>query len=305
MDSVKKDEGWNLQGKYIVITGATNGIGLAAAKALASRGASLGIVARNKERADEASAQIKKASGNSSAVDVFIADMASQRSIRRAAAQILDQCPRIDVLVNNAGALFVNRQITEDSVEMTWAVNHLGPFLLTSLLLDRLKESDSARIITTASHGHKMVKKGIMFGDLSSERLYTGFKKLTGGPTLCYAQSKLANILFTAELARRLEGTNVTAHCFDPGLVATNFNQNNGLLARATMAVMKLFSRTPEQGADTLVWLAESGDIAGLNGGYCADRQLKVPSEAASDREAARRLWDISEEQIRPAGTLD
>ncbi|WP_141432331.1 SDR family NAD(P)-dependent oxidoreductase [Bacillus sp. 03113] len=305
MDSIRTKQEWNLHGKYVVITGATNGIGLAAAKALAARGANLGIVARNKSKADEVASQIKHLTNNRSIVDVFIADMASQRSISQVAAEILDSCFKVDVLVNNAGALFETRQITEDGVEMTWAVNHLAPFLLTSLLLDRLKESASARVITTTSHGHKMVKKGIEFSDLSSERFYSGFKKLMGGPTLCYAQSKLGNILFTSELARRLEGSNVTAHCFDPGLVATNFNQNNSALARATMAVMKPFSRTPEEGADTLVWLAEVSDITGLNGQYCADRQVMTPSDMAIDKEAAKRLWEISEEQVRKSGTLE
>ncbi|MFC3885583.1 SDR family NAD(P)-dependent oxidoreductase [Bacillus songklensis] len=297
-DHTTKKE-WNLQDKYVLITGATSGIGLAAAKAIAARGANLGIIARNLAKAEEIAALLKMQTSKPIKVDIFIADLSSQRSIRQVAAQILEQCPRIDVLVNNAGALFDTFQETEEGVEMTWAVNHLAPFLLTLLLLDRLKESESARVINTASHGHKMVKKGLEFDHANAEHLYRGVKRLIGGPTIRYAQTKLANILFTSELARRLEGSNVTVHCFDPGLVATNFNQNNGMMAKATMAVMKLFSRTPEEGADTLVWLAELKDVSNLNGQYCADRQLKAPAEAATDKELARKLWKISEEQVQ------
>ncbi|MEH7331551.1 SDR family NAD(P)-dependent oxidoreductase [Neobacillus drentensis] len=293
-----KEQVWNLQDKYVLITGATNGIGLAAAKAIAARGANIGIIARNQRRAEEISIQLKKQTSKPIKVDIFIADLSSQSSIRQAAEQILERCPQIDLLVNNAGALFDTLQMTEDGVEMTWALNHLAPFLLTSLLLIRLKESDSARVINTSSHGHKMVKNGFDFNNINGEYFYTGVKKLMGGPTLRYAQTKLATILFTSELAQRLEGTNITVHCFDPGLVATNFNQNNGRMAKATMAVMKLFSRSPEEGADTLVWLAEMKDVSWLNGKYCADRQLKEPTEVAANRELAKRLWEISEEQV-------
>lgn len=302
MGGITSRSEWTVRDKYVVITGATSGIGLAAAKVLAERGAKLGIIARNEAKANDIVTQIKGLEDGNTVVDVFLADMASQRSIRQVATDILEKCPRIDILVNNAGALFQTRQLTEDGLEMTWAVNHLGPFLLTNLLLDRLKESAPARVITTASHGHKMAKKGIDFSDLDAEQLYRGVKKLMGGPTMRYGQTKLANILFTSELARRLEGTGVTAYCFDPGLVATNFNQDNGFVARLTMAAMKPFSRTPEEGAETLVWLAEAIDVTKHSGGYYADRQVKTPSEVALDMDAAKRLWDISEEQTRSSG---
>ncbi len=297
MGEIPSHTKWKLRDKYILITGATSGIGLAAAKAFAERGAKLGIIARNEAKADDAMTQIKDVTNGNVVVDLFLADMASQQSIRRIATDILERCPRIDILVNNAGALFQTRKITEDGLEMTWAVNHLGPFLLTNLLLERLKESAPARVITTASHGHKIAKKGIDFGDLDAEQLYRGVKKFMGGPTMRYAQTKLANILFTSELAQRLEGTGVSAYSFDPGLVNTNFNQDNGLVARLTMAAMKPFSRTPEEGAETLIWLAESNGFIDHSGCYYADKQVGKTSEAALDKDVAKRLWDISEKQ--------
>lgn len=297
METNRTNSNWNIFGKYVIITGATSGIGLAAAKALAAKGANLGIVARNEVKAKEVVNLIKASSNESIRIDLFIADMSSQQSIRKAAAEILAKCPRVDVLINNAGALFENYQLTSDGQEMTWAVNHLGPFLLTTLLMERLKESAPARIITTSSHGHKMAKKGFDFNDPKGEKLYKRMKKLMGGPTIRYGQTKLANILFTAELGQKLEGTGATSYCFDPGLVDTNFNQNNGKLAQITMAVMRLFSRTPEEGAETMVWLAEANVISQQTGLYYADKKMKVPTEIANDRELAKKLWKLSEEQ--------
>ncbi|WP_025691915.1 SDR family NAD(P)-dependent oxidoreductase [Paenibacillus zanthoxyli] len=290
---------WTVQGKYVIITGATSRIGLAAAKELANLGAVLGLVARNQTKANKVAAQIKSSTDNRAKVDVFMADMASQESIYSVAADILERWPRVDILINNAGAIFLSRKLTVDGLEMTWAVNHIAPFLLTTLLLDRLKESGHARVITTASHGHKMARRGIRFDDLSAERLYRIPQSLLGGANIRYGETKLANIMFTAELGRRYEGKGVTTACFDPGLVSTNFNQDNGWLACLTMAVMKMFSRSPEKGAETLVWLADSDEMNVSSGGYYKDMQRAIPSESARNMDAAKRLWKISEEQIR------
>lgn len=258
----------------------------------------MGLVARNAAKGNEVAAKLRAASGNRITVDVFIADMSSQRSIRRAAREMSAKCPKIDILINNAGAMFVARKLTEEGLEMTWAVNHIAPFLLTSLLLDKLMLSDDARIITTSSHGHKMARKGIGYDDLSGLRCYGFWGKMRGGPNFRYGETKLANILFTAELANRLKGTNVAAYCFDPGLVDTNFNSDNGWLARMTMAVMKRFAQSPEKGAETLVWLADTDANNLESGRYYAGKQIRTPSLQASDREAAKKLWEMSAEQI-------
>jgi len=266
--------------------------GLAAAEALAALGAKLAIVARSEGRAADAVARIRAAGGHGMMVDVLVADLAWQASVRRLGAEVLDRYPRVDGFVNNAGALYATRRVTEDGVELTWSVNHLAPFPLTTLLLDRLKESAPARIVTTASDHNGA---HIPFDDLGAERSYRGFRR--------YGETKLANILFTAELARRLEGTEVTANCFHPGLVATGFNRNNGTLMSLAMTMINPFARSPGKGAETLVWLVDSRDVANEQGGYFIDRRRVTPSPAGQDMEAARRLWEVSEEQTRQGAT--
>src|ERR1700694_1006151 len=277
-------------GKRVVLTGATNGIGLAAAIELGRRGADLTLVARNPSRAAEAVRRISAVS-KGSIPDVMLADLASQSSIRQLAAQLLARYPRIQVLVNNAGAIYARRQMTADGVELTWAVNHLAPFLLTNLVLDRMKTSRPARIVTTSSGAHEGAR--IPFDDLNAERSWGG-----AGFTR-YGETKLANILFTTELARRLEGTGVTANAFHPGFVATGFNRNNGVMMRIGMAISRTFARSPQKGAETLVWRAGRGGGEDAHApDVCARRPL-APSPAAQDVETARRLWQVSEEQTR------
>jgi NAD(P)-dependent dehydrogenase (short-subunit alcohol dehydrogenase family) len=281
-------------GKRILITGATNGIGLAAAGALAARGAHVAIVGRSAQRTQDVAARIA-AAGRGAAVDTFVADLSSQAAVRRLAAGVLDRYPRLDVLINNAGAMYRVRQLSADGIELTWALNHLAPFLLTRLLLERLRASAPARIITTASAAH--LGAHIPFDDLQGDRAYAGFTR--------YGQSKLANILFTRELAARLQGSGVTANAFHPGLVASNFNRNNGPLMSLAMRVLSPFSLTPEEGARTLVWLAESPEVADVSGAYFVTERQVLPSPAATDRATGERLWTISERQcgLTAAGT--
>ena len=274
----------SVAGKRVVITGATGGIGLAAARQLAQLDAQLTIVGRSHDRAQHAAQAIGRP------VDILLADFASQRSVRQLAEQLLSRYQEIHVLVNNAGAIYATRQLSEDGIELTWAVNHLAPFLLTTLLIERLKESAPARIITTASGAH--YRAHIPFDDLQGERSYTtmGFGR--------YGETKLANILFTRELARRLHGTGVTANCFHPGFVGTGFNHNNGWLMSVGMRIGRLFARSPERGAETLVWLADSPDVSQTSGAYFMDKRERRPSHAARDDDAARRLWAVSEQQV-------
>ena len=277
-------------GKRVVLTGGTNGIGLAAAIELARRGADLTLVARNQARAADAVRRISAVSAGR-VPDVMHAELASQSSIRQLARELLARYPRIQVLVNNAGAIYARRQMSADGIELTWAVNHLAPFLLTTLLLDRLTASRPARIVTTSSGAHEGAR--IPFDDLNAERAWGG-----AGFTR-YGETKLANILFTVELARRLEGTGVTANAFHPGFVATGFNRNNGVLMRLGMAITRPFARSPQKGAESLVWLVDAEDASQLSGAYIFDRRPVAPSPAAQNVEAARRLWQVSEEQTR------
>jgi NAD(P)-dependent dehydrogenase (short-subunit alcohol dehydrogenase family) len=278
-------EEWDgVRGKRVVITGATSGIGLAAARELARLGAQLTIIGRSSEKTRRAAASIGQA------VDVLIADLSSQSAVRELAKQLLEQYDRIQVLINNAGAIYATRRLSEDGIELTWAVNHLGPFLLSNLLLERMQASAPARIITTASAAH--YRASVPFDDLQGERAYTGmgFGR--------YGETKLANILFTRELARRLSGTGVTANCFHPGFVGTGFNHNNGWLMRIGMTIARVLARSPARGAETLVWLADSPEVSHMNGAYFMDKRERRPSQAARDQGAARRLWSVSEQQV-------
>jgi retinol dehydrogenase-14 len=283
----------DLKGKTCVVTGANNGIGKVTAAALASIGARVLMVCRDPARGEAARAEIAAAS-NHGAVELLIADMGSQRQVRRVAAEIRDRCDRLDVLVNNAGAMNTARTLTEDGIETTWAVNHLGYFLLTNELLDVLSASAPARVVNVASRAH--VSARIDFDDVQGERSWAGYRM--------YGQSKLANVLFTYELARRLDGSGVTANCLHPGVVATGFGHNNksdlyGRVFDLVMTAIRPFLTSPERGAATSIYLASSPEVDGVTGNYFADRKPVRSSAVSYDENVAARLWQLSEEQIR------
>jgi NAD(P)-dependent dehydrogenase (short-subunit alcohol dehydrogenase family) len=270
-----------MQGKTVVITGATSGIGAAAAEALARQGARIVFTARDEGRARATLADLTRANPDA-AHDFVLADFTTLAAMREAARALLTKARRIDVLANNAGAIFQHREVTPDGLEKTFALNHMAYFVLTQALRPAL--APDARIVSTASGAHAAGR--LDFDDLALERGYASFR--------AYGRSKLCNILWTRELARRLEGGRITANCFHPGGVNTGFGDNMSGLAGAAFGLIKRFMLTPAQGADTLVWLASSADAEGLSGGYFARRRLGQLSAAARDDAAARRLWDVS-----------
>jgi NAD(P)-dependent dehydrogenase (short-subunit alcohol dehydrogenase family) len=275
-----------MTGKTVLITGGTGGIGRAAAIGLASLGARVGITGRDQARAEAAAAVIARESGNP-AVDVFVADLSSQTEVRRLAGEVLAACPRLDVLLNNVGGFWAHRHVTADGLEHTFALNHLAPFLLTNLLLDRLIASAPARVVTVSSGAQAMGK--IDFDDLMGERKYSGQR--------AYNQSKLANVMFTYELARRLEGSGVTATALHPGMTSTAFSAEDPALA-PLVKIMRPFMRSPERGADTAVYLASSAEVDGVTGRYFADRKPRKSRESSYDTEAAARLWQVSADLV-------
>ena len=273
-----------MDGKVVVVTGGTSGIGQVAAAELARQGARIILIARDPVRAARALADVSGA-GPGVTHRVVYADLASIAETRRAAAEIAAAEPRIDVLINNAGALFNRRRLSPDGLEMTFAVNHMAYFVLTERLRPTLLKSGSARIVNTASGAHRGA--ALDFDDLQAERAYSGF--------LVYGRSKLCNILFTRELARRLQGTGVTANCLHPGFVATRFGDGSGGLLQALMPVARLGAISPQKGAETIVYLASSPDVASVSGLYFYQRKPDTPSPAAQDDAAASRLWAESE----------
>ena len=273
-----------MAGMSVLVTGGTGGIGKATATGLAALGARVGITGRDQARTEAAAAGIRAAAG-SPVVDAFAADLSVQAGVRRLAAQVLDTYPRLDVLVNNAGGFWAHRHVTADGLEHTFALNHLAPFLLTSLLLDRLTASAPARIVTVSSGAHTRAR--IDFDDLQGEQTYSGQR--------AYSQSKLANVMFTYELARRLDGTGVTATVLDPGVVRTSFGaEDQAAYLAAMIGVARLFMKTPAQGASTPVYLASSPQVEGITGRYFVNRKPKTSSKASYDTAAAARLWQIS-----------
>lgn len=285
-----------MKGRVCLVTGASNGIGKAAAIKLARMGAGLVLLCRDRDRGEMTMAEISLRSGNDD-VDLLVADLGSLRQVRAAAAAFLESGRPLHVLINNAGALNIDRTVTEDGFETTFAVNHLGHFLLTNLLLDRMRESAPARIVNVASEAHRIGYGNgrIAFDDLMGERAYGGWK--------AYGQSKLANILFTRELTRRLDPAQVTANALHPGVVASRFGRNNrqGWLTVA-QALYRPFCRSNEKGADTAVWLAATPEIEGVTGKYFKDRKRRRPAPQAENDGDAVRLWRVSAELAGLAG---
>jgi len=277
-----------MTGKTVLITGGTGGIGKAAAVGLASMGARVGITGRDQARAERAATDIEAESGNQ-AVDVFVADLSSQTEVRRMAGEVLAAYPRLDVLVNNVGGFWSHRHMTADGLEHTFALNHLAPFLLTSLLLERLTDSAPARIVTVSSGAQSMGK--IDFDDLMGEQDYSGQR--------AYNQSKLANVMFTYELARRLETTGVTATALHPGMTNTSFSAEDPARAMAPVVfVVRPFMRSPRKGAETVVYLASSSAVEGVSGMYYANRRAKRSNDSSYDAEVTARLWRVSAELV-------
>jgi NAD(P)-dependent dehydrogenase (short-subunit alcohol dehydrogenase family) len=272
-----------MQGKVCVITGATSGIGLVAAERLAAMGARLLLVGRDPARGETALEAIKGRAPQA-AVRIVYGDLSRLSEMNRVAQEIAALEPRIDVLINNAGAMFTERRVTEDGLERTFALNHMSYFVLTNRLKDRLVAAAPARIVNTASGAHH--GQLLDFADLQSEHGYRGLR--------VYGRSKLANILFTRELARRLQGTGVTANCLHPGFVATRIGENNSMLFRIGLAIAKRFALSPENGAETIVYLASSPEVATVTGGYFYQCRPANPSAAARDDATARRLWHES-----------
>jgi NAD(P)-dependent dehydrogenase (short-subunit alcohol dehydrogenase family) len=284
----------SMDGKTVVITGGNSGVGKATAVALAAAGARTVIAARSEARGGEALADIRRASG-SDLVDLEVFDLADLASIRDGAERILARCRELHVLVNNAGLVLSDRSETKDGFESTFGTNHLGPFYLTQLLNDRLISSAPARVVNVASTAHRSARHGVGFDDLQSEKRYAAMN--------AYSRSKLANILFTNELARRLAGTGVTANSVHPGTVASGFARDEdakGFLAFG-IKVIKPFILTPEKGARTSVYVASSPEVEGVTGQYFVRCKPKTPSAAARDMEAASRLWSISEQLVDEA----
>lgn len=270
--------------KICLVTGANSGIGKVTAKALAGGGATVIMVCRNRDKGQAARAEIVRETRNEN-LDLRIADFSDLSQIRSLAADVKAKYPRLHALVNNAGSYFGNRTGAAGGYEATFVVNHLGYFLLTVELLDLLKSSGRARIVNVSSEAHRNAY--INFDDLKLENGYTGWK--------AYGRSKLANVLFTYELARQLEGTGVTANCMHPGVVGTNFLNNFGGLAGKIVRLFTPFMRTPEKGADTIIWLATSPEVEGITGKYFVDRKERATNPQSYDTAAAARLWEVSE----------
>jgi NAD(P)-dependent dehydrogenase (short-subunit alcohol dehydrogenase family) len=273
----------DMPGKVCLVTGATSGIGLVTARELARRGARILLVGRSPARCDAAVRLIREQTG-STEVEPLLADLSSQEQIRALARQVRERHPRLDVLVNNAGGMWLRREQTADGLERTFAVNHLAYFLLTHLLLDGLKAGAPARVVNVSSEAHR--KAALDFDDLQGERAYSGWWQ--------YCRTKLMNLLFTYTLARRLDGSGVTVNALHPGWVATGFAGNNGWRGRLWQLVARVLATGADEGARTVVYLAASPEVAGSSGGYFIRERPAASSPASRDEAAQERLWQRS-----------
>lgn len=276
-----------LTGKIILVTGATNGIGLAAARELARMGAQLVLVSRSPEKCASAAGAIRQETGNEN-VEHIAADLSTRAGVQYTAHEFKKRHTRLDVLLNNAGAMFMSRQLSADGIEMTIALNHLSYFHLTNLLLDVLKVSEAARVVNVSSDAHRGGK--INLADLQLQKGYSGFG--------AYSQSKLANVLFTYELARKLEGTSITSNALHPGFVNTGFAKNNGGFFKLAMGLMAPMQKKVDDGAKTSIYLASSPEVSGVSGKYFTDCKAVDSDPASYDRQTAEKLWQISLELI-------
>jgi len=272
--------------KIILITGATSGIGKVAAHAVAANGWYVVLAGRDTQKSRDTAGQIRAATGNEK-VDFMTADLSSLKEVRRLAREFNERYSRLDVLVNNAGAYFASRETSVDGYEKTFALNHLAPFLLTNLLLAALARSPSPRVVTTSSAAHQAGR--LNFDDLQSSTRYPGL-----GWT-AYANSKLANVFFTYELARRSNGYKYTANTFHPGFVASGFGRNNHGLIGLGVRLSQLLALSPEKGAETLVYLASSSEVEGITGKYFSSKKETPSSQLSHDGETAQQLWEASE----------
>lgn len=276
-----------MTGQTVLVTGATSGIGKATAVGLAALGANVAITGRDRERTEAVVRDIRASVDGE--VHAFVADLSSQSEVRRLADEVLTGLPRIDVLINNVGGYWNTRHVTADALERTFALNHLAPFLLTNLLLQRLKQGPAARVVMVASNAQSMGR--IDFDDLQGERAYSGAR--------AYNQSKLANVMFAYELARRLHGTSVTANAVHPGLVSTGFGaEDPGRTQRLLVPLLRPFMKAPTQGAATSIHVASVAQLARVTGRYFADRHPKKSSPLSYDTAAAARLWQVSADLV-------
>lgn len=277
---------WSLKDKNILITGSSRGIGFYTALGLADKGAHVIIVSHDEERSKQAVDEINNKCKTGSAC-YYVADLSSQREVRELAEKVKQDYDQLDVLINNVGGWFSQHHVSEDGIERTFALNHLSYFLLTGLLLDLLQKSTPARIINVSSDAHRAID-GIQFEDIGFQTGYRPFKT--------YAQSKLANIMFTYELSERLEGTNITVNALHPGAVASKLYRNFGILEPLINLWIKMAGKTSEEGAETSIYLARSAEVSDVTGKYFADEKQKRSTEASYDKESWDRLWKLSEE---------